>query len=54
MSDTIKLVLTDHWFEEIKSARKTHEYRKETPFWHKRLLGHWCHFDLFAKDWNEQ
>lgn len=34
----IKLVLTDHWFEEIKSGRKTHEYRKATPFWYKRLL----------------
>lgn len=37
MSDTLKLVLTDHWFEEIKSGRKTHEYRKATPFWKKRL-----------------
>ena len=38
MSNTLKLVLTDHWFEEIKSGRKTHEYRKATPFWYKRLL----------------
>lgn len=38
MSDTLKLVLTDHWFEEIKSGRKTHEYRKATEFWKKRLL----------------
>ena len=38
MSDTIKLVLTDHWFEEIKSGRKTHEYRKATPFWALRIL----------------
>ena len=37
MSNTLKLVLTDHWFEEIKSGRKTHEYRKATPFWKKRL-----------------
>ncbi len=37
MTDTLKLVLTDHWFEEIKSGRKTHEYRKVTPFWTKRL-----------------
>ena len=36
--DTLKLVLTDHWFEEIKSGRKTHEYRKATPFWYRRLL----------------
>jgi hypothetical protein len=38
MSDTLKLVLTDHWFEEIKSGRKTHEYRKATPFWINRIL----------------
>ncbi len=37
MSNTLKLVLTDHWFEEIKSGRKTHEYRKFTPFWENRL-----------------
>lgn len=36
--DTLKLVLTDHWFEEIKSGRKTHEYRKATPFWTRRIL----------------
>ena len=34
----LKLVLTDHWFEEIRSGRKTHEYRKATPYWQKRLL----------------
>lgn len=33
----LRLVLTDHWFEEIKSGRKTHEYRKATPFWEKRI-----------------
>lgn len=38
MSNTLKLVLTDHWFEEIKSGRKTHEYRKATPFWTRRIL----------------
>lgn len=37
MSRTLKLVLTDKWFEEIKSGRKTHEYRKKTDFWHNRL-----------------
>lgn len=39
MSNTLKLVLTDHWFEEIKSGRKTHEYRHAKPFWDKRI--HW-------------
>lgn len=38
--DTLKLVLTDHWFEEIKSGRKKHEYRKATPFWYQRLLSY--------------
>lgn len=33
----LKLVLTDHWFEEIKSGRKTHEYRNFTPYWENRL-----------------
>lgn len=37
MTDVLKLVLTDHWFEEIKSGRKTHEYRKATNFWKDRL-----------------
>lgn len=33
----LKLVLTDHWFEEIKSGHKTHEYRNFTPYWENRL-----------------
>lgn len=37
MSNILKLVLTDHWFEEIKSGRKTHEYRMATIYWKKRL-----------------
>lgn len=39
MSNTLKLVLTDHWFEEIKSGRKTHEYRKTSAHWARRLAG---------------
>lgn len=35
--NTLKLVLTDHWFEEIKSGRKTHEYRQIKKFWLSRL-----------------
>lgn len=38
MTNTLKLVLTDHWFEEIKSGRKKYEYRKATPFWLKRIM----------------
>lgn len=34
----LRLVLTDHWFEEIRSGRKTSEYRLATPYWAKRLL----------------
>lgn len=39
-NNTLKLVLTDHWFDEIKAGRKTHEYRKATPFWFQRLLSY--------------
>jgi len=48
MTKTLKLVLTDHWFEEIKSGRKTHEYRLETPFWRKRIVrdGFFYNFDF--------
>lgn len=38
MSNILKLVLTDYWFEEIKSGRKTHEYRMATIYWKKRLM----------------
>ena len=37
MTKSLRLVLTDHWFEEIKSGRKTSEYRKDTDYWAKRL-----------------
>ena len=37
MSDVLKLVLTDHWFEEIKSGRKTHEYRVAKKHWVVRI-----------------
>lgn len=54
MSNTLKLVLTDHWFEEIKSGRKTHEYRKATPFWAKRINRFWRHFSLINSGyWDE-
>lgn len=55
MTNIIKLVLTDHWFEEIKSGRKTHEYRKCTDFWEKRISAlnyslMSCRGMLFAKE----
>ena len=54
MSNVLKLVLTDHWFEEIKSGRKTHEYRKATPYWAKRMKGFHYHFGLIATgNWDE-
>lgn len=37
MIKPLRLVLTGHWFEEIKSGRKTSEYRLDTPYWVKRL-----------------
>lgn len=33
------LILTKHWFDEIKSGRKTHEYREARDYWNKRLTG---------------
>lgn len=33
----LRVVLTDYWFDEIKSGRKKHEYRKATPYWQKRI-----------------
>lgn len=45
----LKLVLTDHWFEEIKSGRKTHEYREFKSFWIKRLQdgnGNWKDYNF--------
>lgn len=39
MTDVLKLVLTDHWFEEIKSGRKTHEYRQVKPYWISKIYG---------------
>lgn len=54
MSNILKLVLTDHWFEEIKSGRKTHEYRKATPFWFKRIKPIYCNFSLIRTgEWDE-
>nr|DAH27357.1 MAG TPA: activating signal cointegrator [Bacteriophage sp.] len=53
MTNTLKLVLTDHWFEEIKSGRKKYEYRKATPYWEKRLGWHsfreWIPYVQFQK-----
>ena len=37
MIKPLRLVITDHWFDEIKSGRKTSEYRLDTPYWLKRL-----------------
>lgn len=34
----LRLVLTNNWFDKIKSKAKTHEYRLATPFWFNRLL----------------
>lgn len=35
--NTLKVVLSDHWFDEIKSGRKKHEYRIFSKYWIRRL-----------------
>ncbi len=37
MIKPLRLVLTDHWFDEIKSGRKKSEYRLDTQYWVKRI-----------------
>lgn len=39
----LPLVLKYHWFDEIKSGRKTHEYRERSIYWATRLESK--HFD---------
>ncbi len=46
MTNTLKLVLTDKCFEEIKSGRKNHEYRLFNNFWFKRIGCFHSHFYL--------
>ena len=38
----LHLVLTHHWFDEVKSGRKRIEYRKTTLYWYKRIWAKWC------------
>lgn len=38
MKDLI-LPLKRKWFEEIESGKKRFEYRLDTPYWRKRLVG---------------
>lgn len=33
----LKVVVSDYWFDEIKSGRKKHEYRKFSEYWINRL-----------------
>lgn len=37
MEQLIDFVVTRHWYDELKSGRKTVEYRKLTNFWARRL-----------------
>lgn len=39
MSDTVELVLTYHWYDMIASGKKRIEYRKNTAYWRKRIIG---------------
>lgn len=34
----LDLVLKGHWYDLIKSGRKTYEYREIKPYWTKRLF----------------
>lgn len=38
MIKTLKVVVTDYDFEELKSGQKTHLFFKDTPYWRKRLV----------------
>lgn len=38
LDNEIRLVLSDYWFDEIKSGRKTHEYRVAKWYWIKRFI----------------
>lgn len=42
----LSVVLTYHWFDEIKSGRKTHEYRERSIYWANRLDGR--HYDTIT------
>ena len=33
----LNFVVTNHWYEEYTSGRKTHEYRKKTAYWDIRV-----------------
>ncbi len=34
----LELAVTYHWYDEIESGRKKEEYRKDTPYYRKRLM----------------
>lgn len=44
MSNTLKLILTDHWFDKIARGEKTIEYRECSDYWNKRFENN--HYDL--------
>lgn len=39
MSKTLTLAVMREYFEQIKSGVKPDEYRLDTPYWRKRLIG---------------
>ncbi|MBO4538660.1 MAG: hypothetical protein J5781_00170 [Clostridia bacterium] len=45
---TLKVVVTDYWFDKIKSGKKKHEYRRFSNYWLKRLT--FVSVDLSAID----
>lgn len=36
--NTLKVVVSDHWFDKIEAGLKKHEYRKFSKYWIKRLI----------------
>ena len=34
----LELAVTYHWYDEIESGRKKEEYRKDTPYYRKRMM----------------
>jgi hypothetical protein len=35
----LRLHLKKEWWEQIRDDKKNIEYRRTTPYWHKRLIG---------------
>lgn len=43
--NTITLTLHKKWFDLILSGEKKEEYRQIKPYWVRRLIGNWQHYN---------